>query len=206
MNNALLEIDGLVAQRGGRALFQPLTLALAPGRFAALRGPNGAGKTSLLRTIAGLLRPAGGAVRLTRAGQPIPREEQGQAMLLIGHADALKAARTPRQELRYWAAALGGEAALVETALQRVGLARAADRPCRTLSAGQRRRAALARLLVVPRPLWLLDEPAASLDAAGKALLCELIRAHCAAGGAALASLHEALPLQEDLAVTLAPQ
>lgn len=203
MNLDQITVAELVAQRGGRALFAPLTLTLGPGRFAALRGPNGAGKTSLLRTIAGLLRPAAGRVEAQAAGKPLEAEALALGTLLIGHAEALKAARTPRQELAYWAAALGGDVQRVPVALQRLGLERVADRPCRTLSAGQRRRAALARLLVCARPLWLLDEPATSLDASGKALVSALIAEHCAKGGMVLAALHEALPQAEDLTIHL---
>jgi len=205
MNLDHVVVSGLVAQRGGRALFAPLTVTLSPGRFVALRGPNGAGKTSLLRTLAGLLRPAAGRIEGRRAGAPLEREALAEAALLVGHQEALKAARTPREELAYWAAALGGEPARLALALRRLGLERVADRPCRTLSAGQRRRAALARLLVCPRPLWLLDEPGTSLDASGKALVSSLIAEHCASGGLVLAALHEALPLAEDQAISLEP-
>lgn len=200
-----LKIAGLAAQRGGRRLFAPLTLTLERGCFAALRGPNGAGKTSLLRTLAGLLQPGVGRVEGAAAGQPLDSDALALATLLLGHAEALKSARTAREELAYWVAALGGDPAALAPAVRRLGLERVADRPCRTLSAGQRRRAALGRLLVCPRPLWLLDEPATSLDAAGKDLLCQLIAEHCAAGGMVLAALHEALPLAEHRTIVLEP-
>jgi heme exporter protein A len=201
-----LELHELAAQRGGRALFAPVSLRLQRGAFLALHGPNGAGKTSLLRTLAGLLAPACGALSATVAGRRVPGEELGLHSLYIGHAEALKGARTPREEVRYWAAALGGEAAAVEPALARVGLpAEAAQRPCRTLSAGQRRRTALARLLACPRPLWLLDEPTASLDQEGKTLLAALIADHRAAGGLVAAALHEPLGAEPSNVLHLTP-
>ncbi|MGE3143872.1 MAG: heme ABC exporter ATP-binding protein CcmA [Hyphomonadaceae bacterium] len=182
--------------RGGRLLFSDLSFAAAPGAFIEVRGPNGAGKTSLLRALAGFLRVDVGAVE-------IDAEAPAQALHYLGHRDGLKPALTARAHARYWAGLLGGEGAGAEAALARVGLSSLADAPARIFSQGQARRLALARLLAAPRPLWLLDEPAAGLDAAGKALLAGLIEAHCAAGGVAVAALHEPLGPPPTQAISL---
>jgi heme exporter protein A len=167
-----------------------LNFELAPGAHAALVGPNGAGKTSLLRTLAGFLKPAAGRIAL--AGEA---EDRGLKLHLLGHRDGLKAPLTARAHLAFWRDLLGaGSDALdAEAALSQVGLAASADLPVRMFSAGMGRRLALARLLAAPRPVWLLDEPAAALDAAGKAILDGLITRHCATGGVVIAAVHEPL-------------
>lgn len=179
-----LTITDLALDRGGWRLFEGLSLEAPPGAHVALTGPNGAGKTSLLRAIAGFLRPSAGTIAFGD-------EDRETHLHFLGHRDGLKAPLDARAHLRFWADLLGGEA--VDAVLERVGLGRVADLPARTLSAGQGRRLALARLLASPRPLWLLDEPAASLDAAGKALLERLIADHCAGGGIVVAAVHEPL-------------
>lgn len=179
-----LSITDLALDRGGWRLFETLSFTAPPGAHVALTGPNGAGKTSLLRAIAGFLSPSAGTIAFG--------DEDREARLhFLGHRDGLKAQLDARAHLRFWADLLGGEAS--EAVLDRVGLARVADLPARTLSAGQGRRLALARLIAAPRPLWLLDEPAASLDAAGKALLTDMIATHCAGGGIVVAAVHEPL-------------
>ncbi len=181
-----LDVEALSLVRGGRTLFERLTFTASPGSLTEIRGPNGSGKTSLLRGIAGLLRPAAGQIALRGA------EDAQLAIHLLGHRDGLKGALNVRAHARYWAGLLGAGAD-VEAALARVGLAPIADLPARVLSQGQARRLALARLLAAPRPVWLLDEPAAGLDAAGKAMLADVINAHLRGGGVAIAALHEPL-------------
>lgn len=188
-----LRVEAVTIARGGVTLFAPASFTLAPGAFAALTGPNGAGKTSLLRAIAGLLRPEAGSIAFGEAPET--------RLHLLGHRDGLKSSLSVRAHALYWAGLLGGTAAAAEAALARVGLARIADLPARALSQGQARRLALTRLLSAPRPLWLLDEPAAALDASGKALVAALIGEHRAGGGMVVAALHE--PLAETPSQTI---
>jgi heme exporter protein A len=182
-----LVADNLACERGGRVLFRGLSFALAPGEALRVSGPNGAGKTSLLRLLAGLLPVAAGRVALDGAEGPA-----GEAAHFVGHHDAVKAALTVAENLGFWRAVLGGGGAAVETALTTLGLGELRELPARVLSAGQRRRLALARLLVAARPLWLLDEPAANLDADGQATLARLIGEHLAGGGIAVVAAHGA--------------
>ena len=181
-----LIVENLACQRGGRTLFQGLSFALAGGEGLRIVGPNGAGKTSLLRLIAGLLAPAQGSVALEGA-----EEGAGEAAHLVGHQDAVKGALTVEENLEFWRAVLGGGAA-VETALSVLGLTALAQFPARVLSAGQRRRLALARLLVAKRRLWLLDEPASGLDVDGQKTLSRMISEHISAGGIAVVAAHGA--------------
>lgn len=184
-----IEIEGLALRRGGRLLFEGLDLACAAGEAVALTGANGAGKTSLLRAVAGLLRPDAGEIRFRPEAEP-----QG-LVHLAGHQDGLKPARTAREELAFWSRWAGGSRASVQAAAERLGLVPLLDLEVRRLSAGQRRRLALARLVAAPRPVWLLDEPAAPLDAAWRGRLGELIAEHLAAGGLVLAAVHDPLPV-----------
>lgn len=187
-----LSVEGLAVARGGRTLFEGLSLTVAAGEAVALTGRNGAGKTSLLRAVAGLLRPAAGAVRFEGAAEP---EDARAALHLVGHQDGLKGARTAGEELRFWTRWFGGAPADAEAALDRFDLRRLADLEVRRLSAGQRRRLALARLTAAPRPLWLLDEPMAPLDADWRARFGQIMAEHLARGGAILAAVHDPLPL-----------
>lgn len=180
-------VRGLSIERGGWRLFENLAFTAAAAEHVALTGPNGAGKTSLLRAIAGFLRPSAGEI--TFAGTPDGHESQ---IHFVGHRDGLKGTIDARAHIRFWANVLGGDAG-ADSLIERLGLTRVADLPARTLSAGQGRRLALARLLVAPRPVWLLDEPAAALDADGKALLNGMIDAHRADGGIVIAAVHEPL-------------
>lgn len=181
-----VRVEALSIARGGRLLFEGLSFAAAPGALVEIVGPNGAGKTSLLRAIAGFLRPHAGRIALDGAAEP------SLAQHFVAHQNGLKPSISVRAHLRYWAGLLGGGDDDVAT-LERIGLLRAADLPARVLSQGQARRLALSRLLLVQRPVWLLDEPAAALDAAGRATLSELIDAHRAKGGVVLAAVHEPL-------------
>ncbi len=193
----ILALHDLALARGGRVLFENLNLRVAAGEFGVIRGRNGAGKTSLLRAIAGWLRPHAGRIAFADG------VDASSSLHVIGHGDGLKGGLGVGAHVAYWAGLLGGERASVARALDQVGLAALADLPARILSRGQARRLALARLIVAPRPIWLLDEPAAGLDGDGKALLDAMIGAHCAAGGVALAALHEALGPNPDHVVQL---
>jgi heme exporter protein A len=186
LRTAGVTVQGLAIDRGGWRLFENISFSARPGEHVALTGPNGAGKTSLLRAIAGFLRPSSGTINIADAGDA---ETQ---IHFLGHRDGLKATLDVRAHVRFWADLLGGSGA-ADAILERVGLTRVADLPARTLSAGQSRRLALARLLVAPRPVWLLDEPAAALDTNGKAFLDGLIRDHRASGGIVIAAVHETL-------------
>ena len=181
-----LNIEGLACRRGERVLFDGLSFAAETGDAVVVTGPNGAGKTSLIRLIAGLTPPQAGAVVVD--GAPLARE----SLHLIGHLDAVKGALTVKENLAFSRALLGGRIA-GETALEALGLAALSELPARVLSAGQKRRLALARLLVAERPLWLLDEPTASLDADGQARLAAIVAAHRAKNGIVVAATHAAL-------------
>ena len=189
-----LVLEQLACRRGGRAVFAGLDFRLAGGSAALVRGPNGAGKSSLLRIVAGLLPAAAGDVRL--GGVSLARDRSGlqERVALAGHLDAVKPALTVAENLGFWAGIMGdgrGEArGRAAAALDRFGLGPIADRPAGQCSAGQRRRLGLARLLVAERPVWLLDEPTVSLDAASTALVAELVREHARGGGLALIATH----------------
>lgn len=186
-----IEVKGeaLSCRRGDRLLFEDLSLTARPGTLTAITGPNGTGKTSLLRILAGLLKPEAGRVVFAGAADAA---EPADLVHYLGHHDALKSQLTARENLDF-AARWHGAAHGVDEALAQLGLKRQADLPVGYFSAGQRRRAALARCWMTGRPVWLLDEPTASLDAAGRALVIELIGAHVAAGGTAIAATHETL-------------
>ena len=165
------------------------------GQALAIEGPNGAGKTSLLRMLAGLLAPASGIIRIRIGGAEIEDgEERGKLAGWLGHADAVKPQMTVRETLSFFAR-LYGSAPAVDEALDRLGLARLADLPGQYLSAGQKKRVALARLALCARPLWLMDEPLAALDGAGKRVVADLVASHCTDGGIAIVATHEPLGL-----------
>jgi heme exporter protein A len=188
--------ERLSSIRGGRTLYQELSFAVEAGEALLVLGPNGVGKTTLLRTVAGLLPPAGGQVRLAdgQAGDAVAASSH-----YVGHLNALKARLTVQENATFWAQFLGdGDArpqAAVASALAAFGLAELRDVPVGYLSAGQRRRLGLARVLLAQRPIWLLDEPAASLDEAAQGLLARTINAHLAGGGLVLAATHQPLGL-----------
>jgi heme exporter protein A len=173
--------------RGGREVFMGLSFAVDGGEALAITGRNGAGKTTLLRLIAGLLEPASGQLALTGGAPDASIAEQAH---YVGHRDALKPALSVRENLDFWYAFLGGPDASAASALDAVGLAGLAALPAAYLSAGQRRRLALARLIAAPRPIWLLDEPTAALDTAGQQGLAELMRNHLSGGGIIVAATH----------------
>lgn len=194
----VLETAGLAGQRGDRALFEGLNLQLAPGTVTWLRGRNGRGKTSLLRLLAGLSTPMAGSLhiggRTLREGGPGWRRQ----WLYIGHQNALKDDLTASEALRFLARLHGvpAEPAQVDAALRRLGIHNRRHAPVRTLSQGQRRRVALARLVLqTGSPLWLLDEPYDALDTDGIQALNSVIGEHAAAGGCVLLTSHQALSL-----------
>lgn len=188
-----VEARDLACIRGGRLVFQGLRLKLGAGEILQVEGPNGSGKTSLLRILAGLLSPAKGTIHLQSGDvETTDTEARIGAVGWLGHQDGVKAQLTPRETLAFFAR-LYRRSADIGRALETVGLARAADLPCQYLSAGQRKRLALARLAISGRSLWLLDEPLAALDAAGRALLLEMLRSHANAGGIAVAATHDPL-------------
>ncbi|XUM23513.1 heme ABC exporter ATP-binding protein CcmA [Bradyrhizobium oligotrophicum S58] len=174
--------------RGGREVFAGLAFEAVAGEALAVTGHNGAGKTSLLRLIAGLLLPAGGSIAIEGGEGELTVPEQAH---YLGHRDALKPALSVRENLNFWADFMGGGAIRpIPDCLAAVGIAHAIDLPAGYLSAGQRRRLSLARLLAVPRLLWLLDEPTAALDVAGQAMFAGLMREHLAGGGLIVAATH----------------
>lgn len=181
-----LSVTGLALRRGERLLFADVDFAVAPGEILLLRGPNGAGKTSLMKCLAGFLRPDAGSVVFS--GQD-GEERWEEDVHFLGHLSAVKGRLKVAENLEAWAALNGGEGDVM-AALRRVGLASIAGLDAGYLSAGQTRRLALARLLVSPRPIWLLDEPTSALDKDGDRLVGELIDAHLAAGGLAVAATH----------------
>ncbi len=195
----LLGMEDLAGRRGDRLLFSGLSATVRAGEALRLHGPNGCGKTTALRIVCGLLRPEAGRVRwrgrvVSEApGDPGWRRE----LAFVGHHEALKETLTPLENLVFARALRGGRRPRrPEEALERVGLARERDTLTRDLSAGQRRRAALARLLLDDAILWVLDEPAAALDRAGTALMESLCSEHAAAGGALVFTSHQPLCLR----------
>ncbi|HZP21072.1 MAG TPA: heme ABC exporter ATP-binding protein CcmA [Bauldia sp.] len=184
----LLATD-LAAIRGGRRVFAGLAFTVGPGELLAVTGPNGAGKSTLLRVIAGLLPPSGGSVGL----DPAPKDGLAGQVHYLGHLDALKPAQTVGENLEFWRRLWSGGSVL--SALEAVGLGHLRHLSAGMLSAGQRRRVAIARLLLSPRPVWLLDEPTAALDAAGEEMLGGLIARYLSSGGMVVAATHRPLPV-----------
>jgi len=176
--------------RGGREIFSGVDFEACSGEALAVTGPNGAGKTSLLRLIAGLLTTADGSIGLEGGETELTLPEQAH---YLGHRDALKSALSVMENLSFWRDFLGGEAFDTRASLAAVGLDHAAHLPAAYLSAGQRRRLSIARLLVVRRPVWLLDEPANALDTAGQSMFAALMGDHLARGGLIIAATHAPL-------------
>lgn len=193
-----LTARSLAASRGGRAVFRGVSFALSGGNLLAVVGPNGAGKSTLLRLIAGLLRPVDGEIALA------PADSEGRSYAhYVGHLDALKGGLSLTQNLLFWARLWGSDVHAVEAALETVGLGALGYLPVAVLSAGQKKRASLARLLIARRPVWLLDEPTASIDAAASAMLGGVIAAHLALGGIAVIATHTPLPVKPTHELTL---
>ncbi len=187
-----LIVRELEVLRGSRSVLAGVSFDVAGGDALLLTGRNGSGKTTLIRTLAGFIRPQAGLVRLEGGD---PEQSLGEQCHYVGHLNGTKASLSVAANLRFWADYLGEGSATareerVAEALARFGLEALADIPVAYLSAGQRRRAGLARLLVAERPIWLLDEPTVTLDAASTALLAELIGAHVAGGGIVIAATH----------------
>lgn len=191
-----LEAEGLACRRGGRLLLEAVDWRLAPGDALLLKGANGSGKSSLLRLLAGFLRPAAGRLRYGDSDVFSDLPEWRSLLHLIGYQDGLKPSLTVAENLAAVTALLGGTRAALAAALDRFGLADLADTPARFLSSGQRRRAGLARLVAAPRPIWLLDEPATGLDTKNRKRLEALIDEHRAAGGIAVVASHGDVQLQ----------
>ena len=191
-----LAARGLACRRGERLVLRDLSFELAAGGALILRGPNGSGKSTLLRLIATLLRPEDG--RLAWDGEDVfaDVEAQRRRLAFVGHADAVKALLTVRENLTFWAR-LAGRAGGLDEAMRALAIDRLADVPAQRLSAGQRKRVALARPLLGEAPLWLLDEPAVSLDEDGVARISAAIEAHRAAGGMAIVATHVGLDLAQ---------
>src|SRR5216683_2575627 len=183
---------GVSCVRGGREVFSGLDFEASSGETLAVTGPNGSGKTSLLRLIAGLLAVADGSIGLEGGEAELTLPEQAH---YLGHRDALKPALSVVENLGFWRDFLGGAAFDAGKSLAAVGLDHAAHLPAAFLSAGQRRRLSLARLLAIKRPIWLLDEPAAALDSAGQDLFAGLMRDHLAQGGMVIAATHGPLEI-----------
>jgi heme exporter protein A len=199
----LLAVEGLACRRGGRLVFEAVAFALEAGDALVLSGANGTGKTSLLRLLAGFARPAEGSV--TWLGRDIADEpaEHAQRVHFLGFADAVEGLLSVRENLVYLAALLGGRTDTLDSALAAFDLGELADRPARELSAGQRRRVALARLLAVPRPLWLLDEPGVALDRANRARLEAAIERQRDAGGLVVVATHGDVRVRDPLVLEL---
>ena len=177
----------LACHRGGRDVFTGISFAVGAGEALIVTGRNGAGKSSLLRTIVGLVRTAGGRLSLEGGDPELTIAEQAH---YLGHLDALKPSLSVEENLRFWAGFFGGGAVELRPALEAVGLATLSDLPAAYLSAGQRRRLSIARLLAVKRPIWLLDEPTSTLDTTAQGRLAEFMRSHLAGGGLILAATH----------------
>ena len=195
-----LQARDLACLRGERLLFKQLTLDLQPGQILQIEGPNGAGKTSLLRILAGLMQPWEGEVFY--AGQSIQRERIRflSDLAWLGHHSGIKADLSPRENLRFTQTLLGTrDDGAIDHALSIVGLSAHAEQPCRQLSAGQNRRAALARLILSPAPLWILDEPFTALDRFAIAELEARFVAHAAQGGMIVLTTHQPLQAIPDL-------
>ena len=185
-----LMAEAVSVMRGDRMVVTHLSFGVEAGEALVLVGPNGAGKTTLIRCIAGLLKPSAGQIRLEGAQ---PERTLGEECHYVGHLNGVKASLTVEENATFWSRYLGGASEQIEPALATFGLVTARNLPAGYLSAGQRRRLALARLLLAARPVWLLDEPAVSLDRAAQQTLTTVVDAHLATGGLVVAATHAPL-------------
>ncbi len=196
-----LTAENLVCSRDGREVFAGVNFSVPGGEALVVTGRNGAGKSSLLRILAGLISIAAGRLALTGAENDATLAEQSH---YLGHQDAVKPSLSVSENLRFWAEFLGGRDA-IEAALEAVDLVPLADLPAAYLSAGQRRRLSIARLVAVQRPVWLLDEPTSALDVPSQKRLAELMRSHLAGGGMIVAAAHGPIGLERARELKLGP-
>jgi len=196
-----LKADELVCSRGGREVFRGLSFGLSAGEAMVVTGRNGAGKSSLLRMIAGLVRIAAGRLQLDGGAPDTTIAEQAH---YLGHQDALKPSLSVGENLQFWTEFLGARRDIV-SALTAVELAPLTDLPAAYLSAGQRRRLSIARLIAVPRAIWLLDEPTSALDAPSQKRLADLMRTHLTGGGMIIAAAHGPIGLERARELKLGP-
>lgn len=197
-----LKGSNLACTRGGREVFAGLGFSLPGGEALVVTGRNGAGKSSLLRVIAGLVHPTSGELTLDGGEPDTTIAEQAH---YIGHQDAVKPSLTVRENLTFWARYLGGADRPIDLALQAVDLAHLANLPAAYLSAGQRRRLSIARVIAVSRPLWLLDEPTSALDVPSQNRLADLMRNHLAGGGMIVAAAHGPIGLERPRELQIGP-
>jgi heme exporter protein A len=193
--------ENLGCLRGGREVLRDINLTLSGGEALLVTGRNGAGKSTLLRLLAGLLRPSTGRIGLDGG---LPDAAIGEQTHYLGHQDALKPSLSVVENLAFWIACYGGVGDTA-AALEAVGLGALADLPAAYLSAGQRRRLSLARLIAIPRPLWLLDEPTAALDSNAQAQLTQIMRAHLAGGGLIAVATHTPIGLDNNRILQIGP-
>ncbi len=199
-----LNAHDLGVSRSGRRILDGLDLDLAPGQSILLRGQNGSGKTTLLRALAGFLPFDRGAITITRSdGAVIESEDRRAHTIYCGHADAVKGALSVHENMSFWARLYGAKTGTIATALCRFDLEPLADLPANILSAGQKRRLGLSRLLFCQKALWLLDEPTTSLDTKSVKSLVILINDHCKQGGGALIVTHDSLTIDGSTTLTL---
>lgn len=186
-----LTANDLVSERGGRLVFEDVSFSVGDGDLFTITGPNGAGKSTLLRIVAGLLPATAGSIAI----DPLPEGPRGSLMHYLGHREGLKSALSVRENIAFWRATSGATGLSPLDALDRVRLGHLIDTPAAYLSAGQRRRVAIARLLAVKRPIWILDEPTSALDAQSEIELGEIIAEHIAEDGIVLAATHLKMPV-----------
>ena len=214
MSGPIATAAGLVVGRGGAAAAGPLDFRIAAGEALVVTGANGAGKSTLLRTLAGLLPPVAGRIAVTSATAPDGEAARTLAEIAhyVGHRNAMKPNISVGENLAFWRRYLGGNqdgsrgsGRSIADCLDALGLPDLSHLPQGYLSAGQQRRASLARLLLVPRPVWILDEPTSALDAASQLTFAEIVEAHVAAGGLVIAATHQPLGLSTTLTLDLTP-
>jgi heme exporter protein A len=195
-------VHDLAVMRGARLILRDLSFQVGAGEALTLTGPNGVGKTTLLRSLAGFLPAQSGSIKL---GGGDEERSVGEQCHYIGHLNGIKPGLSVAENLEFFANFLGGTSALARRAGQTLGLSELEDVPAALLSAGQKRRLGLARLLCATRPLWLLDEPAVSLDTASQNILAAMVAAHLGAGGIAVAATHTPLGWTDARTVDLSP-